>query len=119
MDTVKKEVVEYCRSKLLEMRQQIMNNINNRTDLTDHLEGDEGDMAQTLQNQDASLIQRENNFLRLKQIDIALAKIEAGTYGICEETEEFIDEDRLKAVPWTNLSIEGAEIREQRQRRFG
>lgn len=119
MDTVSKDVIEFCKSKLLELRQETMNNIRDRADLEDHLEGDEGDMAQTLQNQDAHLIRRENNFIRLKQIDMALARIENGTYGICEETEEIIEPDRLKAIPWTSLSIEGAEIREQRQRRFG
>ncbi len=39
-------------------------------------------------------------------------------YGICEETEELIEEDRLLAIPWTRLSIEGAEIRESVNKRY-
>ena len=41
-------------------------------------------------------------------------RIERGQYGICEETEEPIETERLLAVPWTRL-IEGAEIRESSQ----
>ena len=45
-------------------------------------------------------------------IQRALAKIADGTYGICEETGELISEDRLRAVPWTTLSLKGAIHRE-------
>ena len=43
---------------------------------------------------------------------MALARIEQGCYGVCEETGEIIESERLMALPWTSLSIEGAEIRE-------
>ena len=49
---------------------------------------------------------------------MALARIEQGTFGVCEETEEVIESERLLAIPWTRLSIEGAEIREAVSRRF-
>ena len=32
-------------------------------------------------------------------VEKALARIESGTYGKCEVGEEYIDEDRLKAMP--------------------
>jgi DnaK suppressor protein len=48
----------------------------------------------------------------LIEIEFALARIENGQYGVCEETEEFIEHERLLAIPWTRFSIEGAEIRE-------
>jgi RNA polymerase-binding transcription factor DksA len=37
--------------------------------------------------------------IRLGDIDTALLKIEAGTYGICEVSGEPIEEDRLEANP--------------------
>jgi len=40
------------------------------------------------------------------EIDEALARIENGTYGICETTGEPIPEARLNAVPWTRFSAE-------------
>jgi len=52
------------------------------------------------------------------EIEMALGRIENGTYGICEETEEPIETDRLLAIPWTRLSIEGAELRESLGRRY-
>ncbi len=55
---------------------------------------------------------------RLLEIEVALSRIEDGTYGICEETEEVIEIERLSAIPWTRLSIEGAEIRESIQKRY-
>jgi DnaK suppressor protein len=56
--------------------------------------------------------------MQLAEIEFALARIESGTYGVCEETEEPIEVDRLLAIPWTRLSIEGAEIREAMGRRY-
>ena len=43
---------------------------------------------------------------------------DAELFGICEETEEVIEPERLRAIPWTRLSIEGAEIRESVNKRY-
>jgi DnaK suppressor protein len=37
----------------------------------------------------------------LQEVDAAIRRIEAGTYGVCEETGEPIPNARLRAVPWT------------------
>jgi RNA polymerase-binding protein DksA len=50
----------------------------------------------------------------LYEIDEALARIENGTYGICETTGEPIPEARLNAVPWTRLRVD-VERRLERQ----
>jgi DnaK suppressor protein len=42
----------------------------------------------------------------IRKIDQALARLENGTYGICEECEEEISVERLKARPVTTLCIE-------------
>ncbi len=42
----------------------------------------------------------------LYQIDEALDRIRAGTYGICELTGKPIEVARLEAVPWTRFSAE-------------
>ena len=51
------------------------------------------------------------------EIEFALSRIENGTYGICEMTEEKIENDRLLAIPWTRLSIEGAATHRRDQQR--
>jgi RNA polymerase-binding transcription factor DksA len=38
------------------------------------------------------------------QIDQAIARIRAGTYGICELTGKPIEQSRLEAIPWTRFS---------------
>ena len=43
---------------------------------------------------------------KLKQIDEALAKMEHGTYGICEECGEEIPVARLKILPFAKLCID-------------
>ena len=55
---------------------------------------------------------------QLFEIESALGRIESGSFGMCEETEEPIEVERLKAIPWTRLSIEGAELRESVNKRY-
>lgn len=74
--------------------------------------GDEADQCAALLNENHHLATQQNIQKMLLEIEMALSRIEKGTYGICEETEEPIEIDRLRAIPWTRLSIEGAEIRE-------
>jgi RNA polymerase-binding protein DksA len=45
----------------------------------------------------------------LQKIDHALAKIDDGTYGICEVTGKPIPIGRLKALPWATMTVEAAE----------
>jgi DnaK suppressor protein len=46
----------------------------------------------------------------LKQIDEALEKIEAGTYGICERCHKPIAPARLEALPYATLCIDCAAL---------
>lgn len=45
----------------------------------------------------------------LRQVEIALKKIEAGTYGICERCGKPIQRARLEAIPYTPFCIEDAQ----------
>jgi len=49
----------------------------------------------------------------LKEIDDALQRIEQGTYGICEATNEPITKARLEAQPWARYCVEYARMLEQ------
>ena len=51
----------------------------------------------------------------LDQVIKALERMENGLYGICDQTQEPINQKRLLSLPWTTLSIEGAEIEESNQ----
>ena len=52
------------------------------------------------------LVEKDRNLLR--EINAALAKIQNGTYGICEGTGKPIARPRLEAQPWARYSIEHA-----------
>ncbi len=116
------EFIGQQKSKLLELRREVMNKIHasDKEDIAVPPEEmiEEGDIAQTFLNQELSFELRERELRRLREIDAALAKIEDGTYGICEETEEPIGKKRLEKMPWTRLSIQAAEQEEREGRQY-
>jgi len=59
---------------------------------------------------------RERKLLR--KINSAIARIEEGTYGFCEETGEEIGLKRLEARPVATMSLEAQERREVAERQF-
>ncbi len=59
---------------------------------------------------------RERKLLR--KINSALARIEEGSYGYCDETGEEIGLKRLEARPVATLCVEAQERRELAERQF-
>ena len=113
-------LVEECKRRLLEAKMDLLNRVKDgRRDL--HFEdkgGDEADQSARVLAESETLSLHERLRSQLLEIELALSRIESGNYGICEETEEQIENERLLAIPWTRLSIEGAEIRESIKRRY-
>lgn len=64
---------------------------------------DEGDISVVDLAEDITLKQLSNNRDMLIKIDIALQKLEADTYGICEDCGDEISEERLKIMPFAIL----------------
>ena len=115
----RQKLYDECRVKLLKVRQETMNGLQAlNPSLATEMIGDEADLASAHISQTQALNQRDKFLAKIKEIDDALARLENGTYGICEETEELIEEKRLIAIPWTRLSLEGAEVREREQKRY-
>ena len=52
----------------------------------------------------------------ISKIDQALARIENGTYGFCEETDEPINLKRLEARPIATMTLEAQERHERMER---
>jgi len=46
----------------------------------------------------------------LREVTAALARIEQGTYGVCERCEEAIKPRRLDAIPWARYCVRCQEI---------
>ena len=81
------------------------------------ISGDEVDEIQgkILANIQAQLSSRDK--VKLKSIDIALEKIEEGTFGTCEECGEIIAEKRLTINPMFAICINCAEQIEAEEKR--
>ena len=77
--------------------------------------GDQADQVNRLQEETRYTEQIQRDNLLLKKVLMALARMESGEYGLCEQTGEKIELNRLYSLPWTTLSIEGAEIEESEQ----
>ena len=48
----------------------------------------------------------EQEWVKLKQVEVALKKVEDGEYGICEQCEQEILETRLEIMPYTEFCIQ-------------
>ena len=119
MANKRQKLYDECRIKLLRVRQETMNGLQALNPaLATEMVGDEADLASAHISQTQALNQRDKFLAKIKEIDEALGRLENGTYGICEETEEPIEDKRLAAIPWTRLSLEGAEVREREQKRY-
>lgn len=116
------DLIEKCKQKLISAKADILNRVReSRQDLyntEDAKGGDEGDQTMRALAESEFLSMHERLRKQLMEIELALSRIDKGNYGVCEETEEPIEADRLLAIPWTRLSIEGAEIRESIKRRY-
>lgn len=110
------KVIHLCKEKLLKKKAELLNRIlSHRNDFNQRessAKGDEGDQSSSVINEHQLFINHHLLRQQLFEVQAALARIETNRYGICEETEEEIEECRLLALPWTRLSLEGAEIRE-------
>jgi len=110
---------EYFRQKLLRWRESLLAE---STDTLAHLreesllKPDLTDRA-TLEAEHAiELRTRARERKLISKIDAALDRIEHGTYGYCEETDEPIGLRRLEARPIATLSIEAQERHERMER---
>lgn len=77
---------------------------------------DANDRASSETDRSIELRARDRQRKLVKKIDQALKRIEDGTYGYCEHTEEPISLKRLDARPIATLSIEAQEAHERREK---
>ena len=80
---------------------------------------DEMDLASSEYLQSFTFRLRGREKSLLSKLDLALKKIEEGTFGICEICEEAIGKKRLEARPETTLCIKCKEDQERMEKDFG
>lgn len=109
------QFIQQCKTKLLKAKADLLNRAKEAAlnfNEVNKSSGDEIDQSAAHQEEHSFLINQSRMKLQILEIERALARIEKNNFGICEETHEPIEEPRLLAIPWTSLSIEGAEMRE-------
>jgi len=112
---------EYFRQKLIRWRAELLKEAD---ETLQHLqegglqEPDIADRAQAETDRSLELRTRDRARKLIAKIDAALQRIEDGSYGYCEETNEPIGIRRLEARPIATLSIEAQERHERREKVF-
>jgi len=110
---------EYFRAKLLQWREDILKEAK---ETLQHLQDenqnhpDLADRASSETDRAIELRARDRQRKLIAKIDAAIARIDDGSYGYCEETGDPISLKRLEARPIATLSIEAQERHERRER---
>jgi DnaK suppressor protein len=111
--------LEYFRQKLLRWRAELLAE---SSETLQHLkeeslsEPDIADRATLETDRFTELRTRDRERKLIAKIDEALQRIEDGSYGYCEETDEPIGVRRLDARPIATLSLEAQERHERLER---
>ena len=111
--------LEFFRQKLLIWKNELLNEASDtKDDLSeDGLQRpDIADRAQVESNAAIQLRTRDRERKLISKIDSALRRIDLGTYGYCEETDEPIGIKRLIARPIASLCLDAQERHEKMER---
>ncbi len=125
---VPKALLPYYK-KLITMRDELLVTVEERSEQTLRASAKEssGDLSSYSQHiadagtdaydYDFALSQVSSDKEMLREVEAAISRIFAGTYGLCEVTGKPISRERLKAVPFTRFSKEGQDQYERLRRR--
>jgi DnaK suppressor protein len=111
--------LEYFRQKLLRWRAELLAESNGTLQHLKEeslLKPDLTDRASLETERSIELRTRDRERKLISKIDAALARIEDGSYGFCEESDEPIGIRRLEARPIATLSLEAQERHERMER---
>jgi len=110
------------RQKLLDARDALDRKVSAHVELAvpteSHL-ADDMDQASSDQDLGFLLLLAGKDLSLAQEIEAAVKRLENGTYGICEGTDEPIGFRRLEARPWTRYSIGHQELLEREERARG
>jgi len=113
--------LEYFRAKLVNWRQELLDESQQTIDHMREAARDVSDEAERASRETEisfELRTRDRYRKLLNKIEQALKRVDDETYGYCDETGEPIGLDRLEARPIATLSIEAQERREQLERQY-
>jgi DnaK suppressor protein len=107
---VKAQDVENFKRKLLEMRRDLLGQVERKKLYSKEVgeDGipDSGDVAAYSYSKEVLMGLGENERTKLRLVEEALAKIDEGIYGVCERCEEAIPVKRLDLLPFTRYCVQ-------------
>ncbi|MBC9072694.1 RNA polymerase-binding protein DksA [Thauera sp. CAU 1555] len=120
-DYMSPEQLAFFRHRLEEEMRQLLENAHETTTHLQESEAtpDPSDRASVEEEHTLELRVRDRERKLLKKIEEAIARIDTGDYGWCEETGEPIGIGRLLARPTATLSLEAQERREKLKKMHG
>lgn len=115
------EQLAFFKYRLQQMERELLANAD---ETTEHLREtvivpDPADRATIEEEHALELRTRDRERKLLKKVQQAIARIDAGDYGYCEETGDPIGVPRLLARPTATLSLEAQQRREMKQKMYG
>lgn len=106
---MRKTFLKKVRETLEEMRAQLLRNVQKDLQEGREQQKDEGmdtyDVASDARDREINLILTDRDRDKLQALDDALARLDEGTYGVCESCDAAIAEGRLEALPFTRLCV--------------
>ena len=102
--------IEELRQQLESRRRELLSQIEGVDDAARPVELDQQSVGRVsrvdaIQQQQMALANRQQAAALLRSIELALQRIDDGSYGTCLECGEAIAEARLQAQPWAGLCI--------------
>jgi DnaK suppressor protein len=120
-DYMNDQQLGFFKHRLQQMERELLQNAD---ETTEHLREtvivpDPADRATIEEEHALELRTRDRERKLLKKVQQALARIDSGEYGYCEETCDPIGIPRLLARPTATLSLEAQQRREMKQKMYG
>lgn len=123
MKHLKKKELDVLASRLSEVRREIVGDVESVQRQSNELGTDGtqdiGDLAAATYSKQVMMELGERERGRLREVEAAFKRIENGTYGICEESDEPIPFIRLEAIPYTRFTVAAQSEMEVRKRTGG
>ena len=105
-----KEQLQYHRERLLEFRRELIDKLNRKYNEALNIGSDgiqdSADEAYNIYNKNLMLGTVETDALKLRLVEQAIQRIDAGAYGECIECGETIEKKRLEYVPFARYCTE-------------
>ncbi len=120
-DYMNEDQLAFFKARLQHMEHELLANADQTVEhLHDNvIVPDPADRATIEEEHALELRTRDRERKLLKKVQQAIARIDAGEYGYCEETGDPIGVPRLLARPTATLSLEAQQRRELKQKMYG